>query len=289
MDQNLQHKAVLVTGTSTGIGRYAALQLDQIGYRVFATVRKERDAESLKSEASERLIPLNLDVTDHASLDRAQEVVRGVVGEHGLWGLVNNAAVSFVAPLEFAPLDEFRQLYEVNVFGVLAITQKFLPLIHQAKGRIINISSTASSAVAPFHGPYSSAKLALNGLTDSLRLELKPLGVKVSLIIYGSVQTPIWATGGDKSTQVAQGFPPQALALYGENLRRIRDYFNRIGKTGMTIEQSFQPILHALSSEQPKIHYYVGMDARLHYMMRRLFYGPIADRIMYRTIGIDAP
>ena len=287
MNQNQPKGAVLVTGTSTGIGRYAALQLDQLGYRVFATVRKEQDAASICSEASEKLMPLILDITDPPSLDRAQEIVNQEVGEQGLWGLVNNAAVAFVSPLEFAPLDDLRGLFEVNVFGLLAITQKFLPLIRLAKGRIINISSTASSAVAPFHGPYSSSKLALNGLTDSLRLELKPLGVKVSLIIYGSVQTPIWDRAGDASTQVARDFPSQALELYGENLRRVRDYFNRIGKTGLTTKQSFKPILHALSAERPKPHYYVGSDALLHYWLRRLFYGRMADRIMLRMIGLN--
>lgn len=287
MKQDQSNKSVLVTGTSTGIGRCAALELDQLGYQVFATVRNKQDAESIQSEASERLIPLMLDVTEPTSLDRAHEIVNLNVADAGLWGLVNNAAIGFVSPLEFAPLDDLRWLYEVNVFGLLAITQKFLPLIRQAKGRIINISSTASSAVAPFHGPYSSSKLALNGLTDSLRLELKPLQVQVSLIVFGSVQTPIWATAGDKSTQVAQDFPPEALEIYAENLGRVRDYFNRIGKTGMTTDQAFQSILHALSAENSKTHYYVGPDARLHYWLRRLFYGRIADWIMVRTIGLN--
>ena len=287
MKQDQSKKSVLVTGTSTGIGRCAALQLDQLGYQVFATIRNKQDAESIQSEASDRLIPLMLDVTEPTSLDRAHEIVKLNVADAGLWGLVNNAAIGFVSPLEFAPLDDLRWLYEVNVFGLLAITQKFLPLIRQAKGRIINISSTASSAVAPFHGPYSSSKLALNGLTDSLRLELKPLQVQVSLIVFGSVQTPIWATAGDKSTQVAQDFPPEALEIYGGNLGRVRDYFNRIGKTGMTTDQACQSILHALSAENSKTHYYVGPDARLHYWLRRLFYGRIADWIMVRTIGLN--
>jgi NAD(P)-dependent dehydrogenase (short-subunit alcohol dehydrogenase family) len=285
MNQNLNSKSVLVTGTSTGIGRYAALQLDQLGCQVFATVRSEQDAESVKSESSERLTPLILDVTDSSSLDRGQDIIREQVGDKGLWGLVNNAAIAFVSPLEFAPMEEFRALYEVNVFGALAITQKMLPLIRQARGRIVNISSTASSVVAPFHGPYSSSKLALNGLSDSLRLELKPLGVKVSLIIYGSVQTPIWDKGGDSSTQVAREYPSEALALYGENLRRLRDYFNRIGKNGMTTQQSFQPVLHALTSERPKPCYYVGNDARFHIWLRKFFYGRIGDWITMRIVG----
>ena len=286
MNQVPKNKAVLVTGTSTGIGRHAALQLDKLGYQVFATVRKDQDAAAISSESSDRLTPLILDVTDSSSLDQAQKFVSQAVGETGLWGLVNNVAVAFVSPLEYAPLDDFRKLYAVNVFGLLAITQKFLPLIRLAMGRIVNISSTASSAVAPFHGPYSSSKLALNGLTDSLRLELKPLGVKVSLIIYGSVQTPIWDKGGDSSSKIAKEFPPRAIDLYGKNLRSVRDYCNRIGKTGLTIEQSFQPVLHALAAKRPKIRYLVGWDARYHYLLRILFYGHLSDWILMRTIGI---
>lgn len=287
MDHSQNKPAVLITGTSTGIGRHAALRLDQLGYQVYATVRKEQDAISLQSEASKLLTPLLVDVTDTPSLDRAYEIIQNEVGERGLWGLVNNAAVGFLSPLEFAPLDDFRKLYEVNVFGVLAITQKFLPLIRLAKGRIVNISSTASSAVAPFHGPYSSAKLALNGINDALRLELKHLGVQVCLIIYGSVQTPIWDKAGKISTQIATDFPPTASELYGENFRKLREYFNTMGKTGIKIEQSFPPILHALSASNPKPHYYVGMDAQLHYLLRRDFYGRIGDWVILRLIGIN--
>ncbi|HUV27575.1 MAG TPA: SDR family oxidoreductase, partial [Anaerolineales bacterium] len=192
MNTNHQKGAVLITGTSTGIGRAAALQLDQLGYQVFATVRKEQDADSLRSQASKRLTPLMMDVTDEASISQAADLVSQMVGEAGLAGLVNNAAIGFTSPLEFVPLDDLRWLFEVNFFGQLAVTQKLLPLLRQAQGRIVNISSTASSVVAPFHGPYSSSKLALNGLTDALRLELKPLGVQVCLILYGSVKTPIW-------------------------------------------------------------------------------------------------
>lgn len=287
MDHSRNKPAVLITGTSTGIGRHAALRLDQLGYQVFATVRKEQDAVSLRAEASKSLTTLMVDVTDSSSIYQASELLQHELGERGLWGLVNNAAVGFLSPMEFAPLDDFRKLYEVNVFGVLEITQKFLPLIRLAKGRIVNISSTASSVVAPFHGPYSSAKLALNGITDALRLELKPLGVQVSLVIYGSVQTPIWDKAGEISSQIATDFPPTASELYGKNLRKLRVYFNTMGRTGIKIEQSFPPILHALSAKNPKPHYYVGMDAHLHYLLRRVFYGRIGDWIILRLIGIN--
>jgi NAD(P)-dependent dehydrogenase (short-subunit alcohol dehydrogenase family) len=284
---NQQHGAVLITGTSTGIGRATALHLDQLGYQVFATVRKERDAASLRSQASERLTPLLLDVTDEVSISQAEEVVSQVVGDAGLMGLVNNAAVAFVSPLEFAPLDEMRWLFEVNFFGLLAVTQKFLPLLRQAHGRIVNVSSTASVVVAPFHGPYSASKLALNGLSDALRLELRPLGVKVSVIIYGSVKTPIWDKGGGTSGQIIQDYPAQAWDLYGANYRVLVDYFRRMGKSGISTEEATRPILHALSAKRPKTRYYVGRDARQFYILSKLLSGRLHDWVIMRTIGLS--
>jgi len=282
------HKgAVLLTGPSTGIGRAAALQLDQLGYQVFATVRKEQDADSLRSQASKRLTPLMMDVTDEASISQAADLVSQMVGEAGLAGLVNNAAIGFTSPLEFVPLDDLRWLFEVNFFGQLAVTQKLLPLLRQAQGRIVNISSTASCVVAPFHGPYSSSKLALNGLTDALRLELKPLGVQVCLILYGSVKTPIWDSGGSISKQVVQDYPAQAWNLYGENYRILGDYFNKIGKAGITTEQAIQPVVHALTSEHPKVRYIVGRDARKFNLLNKFLYGRLGDWIIKRTIGLS--
>jgi NAD(P)-dependent dehydrogenase (short-subunit alcohol dehydrogenase family) len=282
-----QHRAVLITGTSTGIGRATALHLDQIGYHVFATVRKERDAASLRSQASARLTPLLLDVTDEVSISQAEEVVSQVVGDTGLLGLVNNAAIGFVSPLEFVPLDELRRLFEVNFFGLLAVIQKFLPLLRQAHGRIVNVSSTASSVVAPFHGPYSASKLALNGLSDALRIELRPLGVKVSLIIYGSVKTPIWDSGGDLTDQVIQDYPSQAWNLYGANFRILRDFFLRMGKAGISTEEATRPIIHALTAERPKAKYFVGNDARQFNIYNRFLPGRLGDWLLIRRIGLN--
>ena len=180
MDTHQKLGHVVVTGSSSGIGRATALYLEQLGFRVIATVRSEQDGQALCSEASGGIIPLLMDVTDQASIERAKGQVSQAVGDSGLAGLVNNAGIGFVSPLEFAPLDELRRLFEVNVFGLLAVTQAFLPLLRQGRGRVVNISSTASIMVAPFHGPYSASKFAVNGLSDALRLELKPLDVQVS-------------------------------------------------------------------------------------------------------------
>ena len=287
MERKQDRGSVLITGTSTGIGRAAALHLDRLGYQVFATVRKEQDARYLLSEASERLTPLILDVTDESSIIQSVEEVSQAVDGAGLDGLVNNAAVAFTSPLEFVPLDDLRQLFEVNFFGQLAVIQKFLPLLRQASGRIVNISSTASVLVAPFHGPYSASKLALNGLSDALRLELRPLGVKVSVIVFGSVKTPIWDKGGDLSKQVVQDYPPQVWDLYGANYRRLVEFFREMGKAGITPEEAAEAIHRTLTDRQPKTRYYVGWDAHQFNLYNKLLAGRLKDWMVMRRIGLS--
>jgi NAD(P)-dependent dehydrogenase (short-subunit alcohol dehydrogenase family) len=275
---------VLITGASTGIGKAAALHLERLGFDVFATLRNERDAQALRSESAGRLVPLIMDVTDAASIDRAREQVSQALGDAGLAGLINNAGVGFVSPLEFAPLDELRRLFEVNLFGVLAVTQAFLPLLRQGRGRILNVSSTASLFVAPFHGPYSASKLALNGFSDALRLELKPHGVQVSVIVCGSVQTPIWEKGEQWSGRIADDLPPQAMELYGERLLRLRDYFARIGRAGLPTDAVSRTIERALTARRAKNTYFVGPDATIYSIGSRLLPGRLRDWVVLQAL-----
>lgn len=134
-------QSIVITGASKGIGRAAALHLTQKGFQVFAGVRKPADGEALKQAAGGNLIPLIIDVSKQDTITEAAQQVQQAVGSGGLYGLVNNAGVAMAAPLEFLPLDELRQQLEINVIGQLAVTQAFLPLIRQAKGRIVNITS----------------------------------------------------------------------------------------------------------------------------------------------------
>jgi short-subunit dehydrogenase len=259
MNINPKLGAVIITGASTGIGKTTALHLERLGFSVFATVRNERDAQALCSEASGRLVTLLMD------------------GDAGLAGLVNNAGVGFLSPLEFVPLDELRWLFEVNFFGLLAVTQSFLPLLRQRRGRIVNISSTASIFIVPFHGPYSTSKLGVNGLSDALRLELKPHGVQVSLVVCGSIKTPMWEKGSYLSERVSKSFPPQALDIYGEHYNRLREYFFRLGKVGVPPEAVSKQITHALTARRAKNTYYVGSDAKFYNIASKLLYGRLRD------------
>ena len=134
-------QAVVITGTSTGIGRACALHLDNLGYRVFAGVRKVSDGAALQQVASARLTPVFIDVTDEASIAAAQDMVEREMGARGLFSLVNNAGYGLAAPIEYQPIADLRQLLEVNLIGAVAVTKAFIPLLRQGKGRIINIGS----------------------------------------------------------------------------------------------------------------------------------------------------
>jgi NAD(P)-dependent dehydrogenase (short-subunit alcohol dehydrogenase family) len=287
MSDQTGNDAVLITGTSTGIGRATALHLDRLGYHVFATVRKDEDGERLCEEASARLIPLLMDVTDQESIEHTRYTVERALGERGLSGLVNKAGIGISGPLEFFPLEWMRRLYEVNLFGQLAVTQAFLPMLRQACGRIVNISSTATLVVAPFHGPYTSPKLALNGLTNALRLELKPHGVQVCLVICGSVNTLIWERGGQLSQQAAQSFPPQVKELYGPQYSRLVEFFTDMGDNGVTPEVAAQQIARALTARRPRNTYFIGPDAHLFNILDKLLYGKLRDWAILRVIGIN--
>lgn len=205
-------QAVVITGAATGIGAACANRLAHTGFHVFAGVRKTEDGAALQQAIGDQVTPLLLDVTNGEQIAAAQAAVTTMVGERGLAGLVNNAGIAVGGPLEFMPLDEFHRQMEVNVYGALAVTQAFLPLLRQAKGRIINMSSIAGLAASPFLGPYAASKFALEALSDALRLELHPWEIEVVLIEPGNIATPIWQKGLAFADQLEAKLPAQAQA-----------------------------------------------------------------------------
>ncbi len=178
-------KTVLITGASTGIGEACALWLQDRGYRVFAGVRKSTDAEALQQKSKGHLTPVLLDVADEASIREAVQFV--LTQEPKLEGLVNNAGIAVAGPLEFVPLQELRRVLEVNVVGQVAVTQAFLPLLREARGRVVLMSSISGRVAAPLMGPYAASKFALEAIGDALRRELAPWGIEVSIIEPGNL------------------------------------------------------------------------------------------------------
>jgi NAD(P)-dependent dehydrogenase (short-subunit alcohol dehydrogenase family) len=277
--------AVVVTGASTGIGEACALYLDRIGYQVFAGVRKEADGSALKQRSSGRLVQLLLDVTEAGSIAAAADTVKKAVGDSGLLGLVNNAGVSLAGPLEFLPIDVLRQQLEVNVVGQIAVTQAFLPLLRKGQGRIVNMGSVAGKLAMPFLGPYAASKFALEALTDSLRVELAPWNIHVSIVEPGNIATPIWNKGIAAADDLTRRLPPEALALYGPAIAGMRRVVATLSQRGTSADSVALAVAHALTSTRPRTRYVVGRGARLRIMLGRLP-DRMRDRLLLRALGL---
>jgi NAD(P)-dependent dehydrogenase (short-subunit alcohol dehydrogenase family) len=277
---------VLVTGTSTGIGRASARLLAGEGFRVFAAVRREEDAQSLRAEGLDGLVPILLDVTDADSIARAAKDVSVEVGEAGLSGLVNNAGIGFGGALEFADLDEIRRGFEVNVFGVLAVLRTFLPLVCRPGGRVVNVSSGAGKASTPLLGPYCASKFALEALSDALRVELRQAGIRVSVIEPGFIDTPMQTKGRSETERQLAQLPPEAPDYYRRAFEKMQANLERFGSNATAPEVVAQAIHKALTARRPRTRYAVGPDAKLLVPLSRLLPDRAKDAIFGKLQGL---
>lgn len=274
---------MLVTGASTGIGRATALRLDRQGWRVFAGVRREEDAASLREAGSERLVPLLLDVTDAAQIAAAARVVGEAVGEAGLDGLVNNAGIAVPGPLETLPIDDFSRQVEVNLTAHVAVTQAMLPAIRRARGRIVFITSIGGLMAFPMFGAYHAAKFGLEAVGDVFRQELRPWGISVSVIEPGSIATPIWERG-DREVEAIAGRAGDGHAdLYGEAIEAYREVARKTGARGIPPEKVAKTIERALSARRPRLRYLVGADARGQALVARFLPDRLVDWLVARA------
>jgi NAD(P)-dependent dehydrogenase (short-subunit alcohol dehydrogenase family) len=213
-------KAVLVTGASTGIGQACALHLDGLALRVYAGVRKQAQAQELRTLGSGRIIPVFLDVTDQAQIDAA---AAQIAEDHGrLDGIVNNAGIAKGGPLEYLPLTAWREQFDVNVLGQVAVTKAMLPLIRAGCGRIVFMGSISGKIATMMLGPYCASKFALEAIGESLRHELHPWGISVSVIEPGAIKTPIWQKGRQDADDLERDLPAQARAHYARHIAAIR-------------------------------------------------------------------
>lgn len=272
--------AVVITGASSGIGAACARHLDQLGFTVWAGVRSTADGEALARSASPRLRPVLLDVTDPLSIAEAGRAIAEGTSGSGLAALVNNAGISVAGPLELLPVAEVRTQFEVNVIGALAVTQVFLPLLRQARGRILNISSIAGVAATPFLGAYCGSKFALEAMSDALRLELAPWGIEVSLIEPGAIQSQIWQRATMSATRTLGGVAPQSLALYAEPLARMQEVMAGAAARAIPAEAVAQVVAQALTVPRPRTRYLVGKDARLRAWLKRILPDRVQDRVL---------
>jgi NAD(P)-dependent dehydrogenase (short-subunit alcohol dehydrogenase family) len=272
--------AVLVTGASTGIGEATVLHLRELGFDPIAAVRKDEDAERLEGRG---LRTTRIDVTDADQIAAA----RDALGEEPLAGLVNNAGIAVASPLEFLPVDRLRQQLEINLIGQVAVTQAFLPALRRGRGRIVNVSSIGGRVAPPLVSAYAASKFGLEGVSDSLRRELRGQGVEVILIEPGGVKTPIWT----KATRLADemigdDMPPEAERLYGRMIEAVRARTKRIDeKSGIEPREVAEVIGTALTADRPRTRYLVGRDAKTRALMARVLPDRMMDRLIARALG----
>ena len=258
----METPTVLITGASTGIGRACALRLDRSGWRVFAGVRKQTDADSLTAEASNLLTPVTIDVADGSSIAAAHEQLQNEIGDSGLNGLVNNAGISVQGPLEYLDADELRKQFEVNVVGQVVVTQAMLPLLRPPRGRIVFMSSISGRALSfPLIAPYSASKKALEAIAEALHYELQPQGIHVSIIEPGSIDTPIWSKGDSTIDPALDSLPDEGRWRYEALVRRGQAIAADAGRRGIPPDRVADRVEHALTSARPRLRYLVGIDA----------------------------
>ncbi|XP_014814844.1 PREDICTED: retinol dehydrogenase 16-like [Calidris pugnax] len=262
----LSEKYVLITGCDSGFGNLLARQLEARGLRVLAACLTPTGAAQLRAASSPRLQTLLLDVTSSQSIAAAAAWVRERVGDRGLWGLVNNAGTAVpTAPNEWLTKDDFVKVLDVNLVGLIEVTLSLLPLLRQARGRVVNVASVMGR-LASFGGGYCVSKFGVEAFSDTLRREMRPFGVQVSIIEPGGFRT-----GMTDPTTVAKGFkrlwerlPAETQAAYGHH------YLETYIKSTVLLHRLSSPRLsrvtgtveHALLTRCPRSRYAAGWDAR---------------------------
>lgn len=269
--------AILVTGASSGIGLATAQLLSKSGYRVFAAVRRLSDRP-----AQENLNEIELDVSNEASIRAAVQKMEGELQGAGLTALINNAGIADVAPIEFNPIQNFRQVFEVNVFGMVAVTQAFLPLLHRAQGRIINIGSIGGLITIPFGATLCASKHAVEAISDCMRLELYPAGIHVTCLQPASINSGSAEKLAAKNEQTIASLSPEGQRRYAEMLRRFMKVTMESETKGSPPSLVAHAVLDVLRSEVPPARKLVGKDHLLLKLAAKALPDSIRDRLFRR-------
>ena len=288
-NQTNDRGSVVVTGTSTGIGAATVNRLANLGFHVFAGVRREEDAQAARSVANGTVTPLMIDITDAAMIAAAAEIVEQVVAERGLAGLVNNAGIVKPGPLEFQPLDDFRRQLEVNLIGHLAVIQAFLPLVRRGRGRIVNVGSIGGLLALPIQGAYSASKFGLEALSDALRLELRQWKISVSHVDPGVTLTPIFGKTLVELDRALDALHERAHDEYDAQFAAIRKVVEKSPDSAAPPDDLAKAIAHALTASKPKTRYHAGHGATEAVVAARTLTDHAKDRVVIHEVGLPAP
>ncbi len=281
-------RTVLITGCSSGIGKATARLLARRGFRVIAGVRCMEHAEELADAVLPNLEPVLLDVTCDKNV---KQIIRPIVesASQGLYAVVNNAGVGLPAAVELSTLEEVRNLFEVNTIAPLRIIQDCLPLLRQGKGRIVNISSMNGTMALPMVGAYSASKFALEALSDTLRVELRPWQIPVSLIRPGQVRTSIFDKARIAIDQRRDEIPVELRDGYNEMYSRAAKFNERGAKSHTSPEKVAGVVLRALTVKRPRARYHVGIDAHGMKLVNSVMPQRMIDRALARVMRVLKP
>ncbi|KRV44212.1 short-chain dehydrogenase [Bacillus sp. TH007] len=278
----MMNKTAIVTGANSGFGKLITLRLAQQGYTVIAGVRQETNAKKLAEEVKNAALCESihieaLDVTDTQSIQAFQKRLNAYAPIHLL---VNNAGTAYAGFAEEVPVDQYREQFEVNVFGVMEMTQAVLPLMTSG-AKILNMSSISGLMGMPALSPYVSSKFALEGYTESLRIELAAFGIQAALIEPGSFQTNIWNTSmNEQMTPPAEG--SKYTTIYQNMMSYIETQKNNYGDPGEVAE-----LVVSLAEKKrlKKLRYLVGKGVRLSFIAKQLLPWNVWENIILRTLS----
>ncbi|MEV6594133.1 SDR family NAD(P)-dependent oxidoreductase [Streptomyces acidicola] len=273
-----------MTGASTGMGAAAARELARRGFHVLAGVRRDRDADAIRSAGIE---PVILDITKSEHVEAL--AARVAEDPRALHALVNNAGVQVNAPVEVLPMAQWRQAFEVNLFGHIAVIQALLPALLRSKGRVINISSVGGKYAMATYGAYAGAKFALEAVSDSLRREVAPLGVQVVVVEPGGVRTEIAARGIATANHLAAQMTPEQDERYGSLVQANNKLMASGTASGLTADAAVQVIAKAVTTRRPRTRYTAGRDAALIMSLGRFLSDRTLDRVLAANLRRHYP
>ena len=278
----------IVTGASTGIGAATARELARRGFHVLAGVRRDRDADAIRGPGVE---PQIIDITNPDHIRALVTRVRRDSQGRAVRALVNNAAVGVNVPVEAFAIDEWRRLFEVNLFGHVAVTQALLPALIRSKGRVVNISSAGGKVAMATYGPYAGTKFALEAVSDSLRREMAPFGVAVVVVEPGAVRTEMPGRAIATAHELASAMSPEQSQRYGPLVQAItaQTASHTTSGSGLPADAAAKVIAKAVTARKPRTRYTVGRDAALITRLVRFLPDRTLDRVLVAVLRPHFP
>jgi NAD(P)-dependent dehydrogenase (short-subunit alcohol dehydrogenase family) len=280
------HEIAVITGASTGIGAATARELARRGFHVLAGVRRDRDADAIRGPGVE---PLIIDITDPGHIQALSARVTADPQGRAVRALVNNAGVPVNAPIELFAIEDWRRLFEVNLFGHVAVTQALLPALIRSKGRVINISSVGGRIAMGGYGPYAATKFALEAVSDSLRREIAATGIQVVVVEPGAVRTEMPGRAIATTRQLASSMTAEQTHRYGALMHAIAAQTASHTDSGLSADAAAKVVAKAITVRRPRTRYTVGREAALLVPLTRILPDRTVDRVLAAALRPHFP